>query len=160
MKLPELDKKFLMYLAIGGAAFGLISSIPILNLVFICSCCVLPFVAAGIGYYTAKTHKVSKDQMQEGVILGAIGGLTAGIPLTVVAGIMGFIYSLLGVGIRSVGTDDTSGVFGDFAASGVSSVVGFIFSLIFALFFYSICGAIGGAIFVATNKEGEKVEVK
>lgn len=150
----KVNKDVLKKVAIGGAAIGLvlgiISAIPILNIILCCFCFLIPLIGVGAGYYTAKEHNAVQEEITDALLLGGMGGAIAGIcygiVTSVIGGIVMVLYEVLDVAI----SQDTSGA--GVLAAGAGSLIGLcIYPVIYTIVF-AIGGAIGAAIAAYTNK--------
>ena len=130
--------KMLVPAAAGGIVAGILSGIPVVNLL-----CCLWYIAGGAIAAWMLIGKVGKIELTDGAIVGAISGAIAGI----IAGMLGLIVSM----VFSAGMASIFGNVPGMADMGITAITG-VLSIFFSIIFGAVFGAIGGVI-VAKLKE-------
>ena len=139
----------------GGVAIGVLSALPVVNIVNFCCCAWVVFGGALAAYLMQQNHQApisAGDGAVVGLMAGAIGavvGSLLAIPISLAMGpfqadmIERVLQSTqdLPPEVRSIFEQMRSGMI-----SGAAVGIGLIFSLLFSLCFYSIFGLLGGLL--------------
>jgi hypothetical protein len=140
---------------LGGVAIGVLSALPLVNVVNLCCCAWVVFGGALAAYLMQQNHPAPitvGDGALVGLMAGAIGavvGSVLAIPITMMMGPMQadfFERVLQNSGdlppeIRSILEQMRNGM-----AGGAAIGLAFVFSLLFSLVLYSIFGLLGGLL--------------
>jgi hypothetical protein len=139
----------------GGVAIGVLSALPVVNLLNFCCCAWVVFGGALAAYLMQQNHPApisAGDGAVVGLMAGAIGavlGSLLAIPITLAMGpfqadmIERVLQGTqdLPPEVRSIFEQMRSGM-----GTGAVIGIGLIFSLLFSLCFYSIFGLLGGLL--------------
>jgi hypothetical protein len=140
---------------LGGVAIGVLSALPVVNIVNLCCCAWVVAGGALASHLMQQNHPApinAGDGAIVGLLAGAIGALVGTVLSVPIAMMMGPFQLQMMERILQ-GTQDMppevraifeqmQGGMGGAAAMGI----GFIFSLFFSLFFYAIFGLFGGLL--------------
>ncbi len=138
---------------LGGVAIGVLSALPVINIVNFCCCAWVLFGGALAAYLMQQNHPAPVTAGD-----GAIVGLLAGVVGAIVGSMLAIPLSLamgpfqaqmlerilqgtqdMPPEVRSIFEQMRNGML-----SGAAIGIGFIISLLFSLLFYSVFGLIGG----------------
>jgi hypothetical protein len=140
---------------LGGVAIGVLSALPVVNVVNFCCCAWV--IGGGVlaAYLMQQNHPQpvsAGDGVVVGLMAGAIGAVTASVLAIPISLAMGpFQVEMLERVLESARDmppevrtmlEQLRGGVGGAAVAGI----GFVFALIFSLFFYSIFGLVGGLV--------------
>ena len=140
---------------LGGVAIGVLSALPVINIVNLCCCAWVVAGGALASHLMQQNHPApvnAADGAIVGLLAGAIGALVGtvlSVPIALMLGpfqVQMMERILQGAQdmppeVRSI-FEQMQGGIGGAAAMGI----GFVFSLFFSLFFYSIFGLFGGLL--------------
>lgn len=140
---------------LGGVAIGVLSALPVVNIVNLCCCAWVVAGGALASHLMQQNHPApinAGDGAIVGLLAGAIGAMVGTVLSVPIAMMMGPFQLQMMERILQ-GTQDMppevrsifeqmQGGMGGAAAMGI----GFIFSLFFSLFFYSMFGLFGGLL--------------
>ena len=140
---------------LSGVAIGVLTALPLINIVNLCCCAWVVFGGALAAYLMQQNHPApigSGDGAIVGLMAGATGaviGSLINIPLTMAMG----PFSMEMIDRVLQNTQDmppeVRAIFEQWRtnmASGAAIGIGFIFSLLFSLCFYSVFGLLGGLL--------------
>jgi hypothetical protein len=147
---------------LGGVAIGVLSSLPVVNVVNVCCCAWVVFGGAMAAYLMQQNHPQpisAGDGAVVGLMAGAIGAVVWSLISIPIAMAMGpfqarFLERLLESAndlppeARNVLEQMRGGMMG-----GALAGIGFIISLVFSLCLYSVFGLLGGLIGAVTFKK-------
>jgi hypothetical protein len=140
---------------LGGVAIGVLSALPVVNLVNFC-CCAWVVFGGGLAVYLMQQNHPAPVTAGDGAIvglmagaLGAVIGSVLSIPIALAMGpFQAQMIERVLQGtqemppeVRSIFEQMRNGV-----VSGAAVGIGFIFHLLFSLCFYSIFGLLGGLL--------------
>lgn len=140
---------------LGGLAIGVLSSLPLVNIVNVCCCAWVVFGGALASYLMQQNHPApvnAGDGAVVGLMAGALGAVIGSMISIPIAMVMGPFQMQMMERLLQGAQDLPPEVRGWFEewrtgiASGAAMGVGFVFSVLFSLFFYSIFGLIGGLL--------------
>jgi hypothetical protein len=146
---------------LAGLAIGVLSSLPVVNIVNLCCCAWVVFGGALAAYLMQQNHPApitTGDGALVGLMAGAIGavvGSLVAIPLTMLMGpyqAQMFERMIENSGDMPPEVREMLEQWGSGMAGGAMMGIAFIFSLIFSLIVYSIFGLFGGLIGAAIFK--------
>ena len=139
----------------GGVAIGVLSALPVVNIVNFCCCAWVVFGGALAAYLMQQNHQApisAGDGAVVGLMAGAIGaviGSLLAIPITLAMGpFQADVLERVLEGtqdlppeVRSIFEQMRNGM-----GTGAVIGIGLIFSMLFSLCFYSIFGLLGGLL--------------
>lgn len=133
---------------IAGAAAGLLSGIPFVNLV---NCCFCAWMIGGGVLAVNLVSKKTPDVIEagEGAIIGALAGVICG----VIAGSIGAVFQFIGVGTSPMA--NIPGQQNPMAELATNAAAMAAVTLCFSILIYPIFGAVGGLIGAAVFKKKE-----
>jgi hypothetical protein len=139
----------------GGIAIGVLSALPVVNIVNLCCCAWVVFGGALAAYLMQQNHPApvnAGDGAIVGLMAGAIGAIVGSVLAIPISMAMGpFQAEMLERVLQSAEDmppevrsilDQMRGGMMTGAAAGLA----FIFSLMFSLFFYAVFGLLGGLL--------------
>jgi hypothetical protein len=139
----------------GGVTIGVLSALPVVNVVNFCCCAWVVFGGALAAYLMQQNHPAPVspgDGAIVGLLAGAIGAVVGSVLAIPVSIAMGPFQADMIERILQ-GTQDlppeVQSIFEqmrDNMMTGAAIGIGFIFSLLFSLCFYSIFGLLGGLL--------------
>ena len=139
----------------GGVAIGVLSALPVVNILNFCCCAWVVFGGALAVYLMQQNHPApvsTGDGAVVGLMAGAIGavvGSILGIPIAMAMGpFQADMLERVMEGARDL-PPEVQAIFEQMRGSmttGAAIGIGFIFSLLFSLCFYSIFGLLGGLL--------------
>lgn len=134
---------------IAGAATGVISAIPILN---ICNICCLYYIAGGMlaAYLYARKDALS---LESGLVSGGLAGAIGGVLSSILGFILGMLMQMLGMSMSAVGGSGANDLMAQAGMGAVSGVLGLIFGIAFGLVLGGLFGALGGAVYSMIAKK-------
>jgi hypothetical protein len=155
----KLNTKVLLYVFLIAAGLGLVLGvtglIPFLNILTgLVTCCLIWFVGAAFAVYAARAHGITKDEVMDGLIVGALAGFISGLGYAIVAELINLLGTALGLGAASMfsALEDYGFSTVDVTAMAGFSIGTMIVSLIFSVVVFTVSGAIGGIIYAAVTE--------
>jgi len=142
---------------IAGAIAGVLSAVPLVNLLNII-CCLWILVGGVIGVYILKSDSGRKIEYGEGALIGLLSGLVA----AVVSTVLNTLLALAGLNIgmmmmqRMINRFPEFEQFRDMMSAARVGVFSIITGLLFSLVIFGAFGALGGVI--GTAIYGKKKE--
>ena len=140
---------------LAGVAIGVLSALPVVNLVNFCCCAWVVFGGGLASYLMQQNHPApvnAGDGALVGVMAGAVGAVLGTVLSIPVAMAMGPFQADMLERVLQGAQDmppEVRSVFEqmqDNMAGGAALGIGFIFALFFSLFFYSLFGLLGGLL--------------
>ncbi len=139
---------------LGGVAIGVLSALPVINIVNLCCCAWVVAGGALASHLMQQNHPApinAGDGAIVGLLAGAIGALVGTVLSVPIAMMMGpFQVQMMERVLQ--GAQDMPPEVRAFleqmrgGMGGAALGIGFVFSLFFSLFFYSIFGLLGGLL--------------
>jgi hypothetical protein len=139
----------------GGVAIGVLSALPVVNIVNFCCCAWVVFGGALAVYLLQQNHPYpvsTGDGAVVGLMAGAIGAVVGTVLTIPIALAMGPFQADMLERVMEGARDlppEVQSIFEQMRGSMTTGAVlgiGFIFSLLFSLCFYSIFGLLGGLL--------------
>jgi hypothetical protein len=140
---------------LGGLAIGVLSALPVVNVVNLCCCAWVVFGGALAAYLMQQNHPApinAGDGAIVGLMAGAIGAVVGSLIQIPIAMAMGpFQLEMMDRILQ--GAEDMPPELREWfetwrgsMAGGAALGIGFIFAMLFSLFFYSLFGMLGGLL--------------
>ena len=140
---------------LGGITIGVLSALPVVNIVNLCCCAWVVFGGALAAYLMQQNHPApvnAGDGAIVGVLAGAIGAVVGSVLSIPIAMAMGPFQAEMLERVLQSAQDmppEVRSIFEQMRGgmmTGAAVGIGFIVSLVFSLFFYSIFGLLGGLL--------------
>jgi uncharacterized membrane protein AbrB (regulator of aidB expression) len=139
---------------LGGVAIGVLSALPVVNIVNLCCCAWVVAGGALASHLMQQNHPApvnAGDGAVVGLLAGAIGAIVGTVLSVPIAMMMGPFQLQLMERVMQGAQDmppEVRSIFEQMQGGmgGAALGIGFIFSLFFSLFFYSIFGLFGGLL--------------
>ena len=139
---------------LGGVAIGVLSALPVINIVNLCCCAWVVAGGALASHLMQQNHPApinAGDGAIVGLLAGAIGALVGTVLSVPIAMMMGPFQMQMMERVLQGAEDmppEVRSIFEQMGGmSGTTAMgIGFIFSLFFSLFFYSLFGTFGGLL--------------
>ncbi len=137
------DKNLINAALMAGGITGLLSSIPVVNLV---NCLLCGWVWAGALLGVWLYRRSDSTTLDSGK--GALIGLSTGVVAAVVGIMFGFLLGGIGLGLVNLSdVGPAADYFGGLAASGLFNIIGGLFNIVFYALFGTLGGVIGAEVF-------------
>lgn len=139
---------------LGGVAIGVLSALPVINIVNLCCCAWVVAGGALASHLMQQNHPApinAGDGAIVGLLAGAIGAMVGTVLSVPIAMMMGPFQLQMMERVMQGAQDmppEVRSIFEQLQGGmgGAALGIGFIFSLFFSLFFYSIFGLFGGLL--------------
>ena len=139
---------------LGGVAIGVLSALPVVNIVNLCCCAWVVAGGALASHLMQQNHPApinAGDGAVVGLLAGAIGAIVGTVLSVPIAMMMGPFQLQMMERVMQGAQDmppEVRSIFEQMQGGmgGAALGIGFIFSLFFSLFFYSIFGLFGGLL--------------
>jgi hypothetical protein len=139
---------------LGGVAIGVLSALPVVNIVNLCCCAWVVAGGALASHLMQQNHPApinAGDGAIVGLLAGAIGAIVGTVLSVPIAMMMGPFQLQMMERVMQGAQDmppEVRSIFEQMQGGmgGAALGIGFIFSLFFSLFFYSIFGLFGGLL--------------
>lgn len=139
---------------LGGVAIGVLSALPVINIVNLCCCAWVVAGGALASHLMQQNHPApinAGDGAIVGLLAGALGAIVGTVLSVPIAMMMGPFQLQMMERVMQGAQDmppEVRSIFEQMQGGmgGAALGIGFIFSLLFSLFFYSIFGLFGGLL--------------